>query len=98
MAANSGLTDKRIIHGLIAYLCFRAMTGIYNRIWRKGEQLCGDTVHQHIKVSGWKVGPADGIPEQHIPCNDKSILLIVKTNVTIGMTGGKQYTERGGSP
>ncbi len=74
------------------------MTGIDNRMGRKGEQLCGDAVHQHVKVSGWQIGPADGIPEQYITGYDKSILFAVKTDMTIGMTGGKEYPERGGAP
>lgn len=74
------------------------MSGADDRIFRQGEKFCFDTVHQDIKIASRKVGPSDGIPEQHIPGDHESLLRLVKTEVPPRVSGCVQNLKRGVTP
>ena len=74
------------------------MPWINDGINGQGKEFGFDAGHQLVKIAGWQIGTSDGIPEQHIAGDHKSLGLIVKANAPCGMAGGKKHFQGGISP
>lgn len=98
MRSPPALADKWIIHLLVSDAGLWSMPGIDDGFGGQCEEFCLDALHQYIKIACGEVGPANGVFEQDIARDNKTLGLVVQTDAALCMARSEEGREFGMAP